>query len=94
MEAQRPLEVAVGLAIDVMKLTPADGAAVALARFYAQTMEEAEDKQKAAYLGPHLLNTLDALGGTPKSRKALGVVVEKLSAVDELKKQRERNKSA
>ena len=85
----RPLGDAVDAAIGAMKLTPADDAAVALARFYAKAMEDAEDKQKAAYLGPHLLNTLDALGGTPKARKSLGVVVEKLSAVDELKKKRE-----
>lgn len=58
-------------------LTPADAAAVDLARSYAETIDlaiEAGDAQavtKALYLGPHLLNTLSALGGTPSGRKAL-----------------------
>jgi hypothetical protein len=58
-------------------LTPADQAAVDLAYSYAATIDQALESgdavavTKALYLGPHLLNTLAALGGTPAGRKAL-----------------------
>lgn len=60
-------------------LTPTDGGAVALARLYAARIDEAlemgegQEVTKALYLGPHLLNTLRALGGAPAERKALGL---------------------
>jgi hypothetical protein len=59
-------------------LKPTDGAAVDLARVYAARIDEAletadgQEVTKALYLGPHLLNTLRALGGAPAERKALG----------------------
>ena len=59
-------------------LKPSDGAAVALARTYAARIDEAlefgegQEVTKALYLGPHLLNTLRALGGAPAERKLLG----------------------
>lgn len=55
-------------------LTGADKAAVELARVYARRIDEAtisgegQEVTKALYLGPHLLNTLRALGGTPDER--------------------------
>ena len=60
-------------------LVDSDVAAVDLARAYADRIDEAlafaegQEVTKALYLGPHLLNTLRALGGTPAERKALGV---------------------
>lgn len=59
-------------------LAPTDRAAVDLALTYAERIDEAlatgegQEVTKALYLGPHLLNTLRALGGTPAERKALG----------------------
>lgn len=63
-----------------------DAATVELAREYARRIDAALDfaranpddqkaqeaATKALYLGPHLLNTLRALGGTPDARKELG----------------------
>lgn len=67
-------------AVEAMEwLTPTDGAAVALGRLYAERIDDAiataegQEVTKALYLGPHLLNTLRALGGAPAERKALGV---------------------
>lgn len=63
-------------------LKPSDEATVALARVYAARIDaavEAGDEAetvKVMYLGPHLLNTLRSLGGTPAERKALGVEEE------------------
>lgn len=59
-------------------LKPTDQAAVDLALTYATRIDEAlqyadgQEVTKALYLGPHLLNTLRALGGAPAERKALG----------------------
>jgi hypothetical protein len=67
---------------DAVKAMPwliaSDQAAVDLALTYATRIDEAlatesgPDVTKALYLGPHLLNTLRALGGAPAERKALG----------------------
>jgi hypothetical protein len=60
-------------------LKPTDQAAVDLALAYAARIDaalataEGQEITKALYLGPHLLNTLRALGGAPAERKALGV---------------------
>ena len=60
-------------------LRPSDRAAVDLALTYAARIDEALETgegvevTKALYLGPHLLNTLRALGGAPAERKALNV---------------------
>lgn len=59
-------------------LTTSDQAAVDLALTYARRIDDAlesaegQEVTKALYLGPHLLNTLRALGGAPAERKALG----------------------
>jgi hypothetical protein len=59
-------------------LRPSDGAAVALALSYAARIDAAVasgdevEATKASYLGPHLMNALRQLGGTPADRKALG----------------------
>lgn len=65
-------------AVSGMKwLKPTDQAAVDLALTYAARIDESlatetgVEVTKALYLGPHLLNTLRALGGTPAERKAL-----------------------
>lgn len=63
-------------------LKESDQAAVSLAKEYAARIDAAiasgdeEMATKAMYLGPHLLNTLRALGGAPAERKALGVEEE------------------
>lgn len=60
-------------------LEATDQATVDLAVTYAERIDaalatgEGQEVTKALYLGPHLLNTLRALGGTPADRKALGV---------------------
>lgn len=60
-------------------LKATDRAAVDLALTYAARIDaaladgEGQEVTKALYLGPHLLNTLRALGGTPSERKALAV---------------------
>ena len=71
-------------------LASTDGPAVALARHYAAVMDAAEDVQKAAYLGPHLLNALKALGLSPEARQALEIKTKVDSPVDELKQRRQR----
>lgn len=75
--AQRPLveEVTAALA-EMTWLKPSDGAAKALALKYATQIDAAAkltgpELTKALYLGPHLLNALRALGGTPAERKGL-----------------------
>jgi hypothetical protein len=58
-------------------LRSADTAAMELARKYAARIDEAleyaegQEVTKALYLGPHLLNTMRELGGSPQSRKAM-----------------------
>lgn len=60
-------------------LEDSDQAAAELAIKYATQVDVAvesgdpEAARSAMYLGPHLLNALRALGGTPVERKALGV---------------------
>ncbi len=54
-------------------LQPSDQALVALALAYARTIDTAEDKKTVGWVGPHLANTLRALGGAPAERKALGI---------------------
>ena len=75
-------------------LTPADKAAVQLALSYAETIDSAIESgdqyatTKALYLGPHLLNALGALGGTPSGRKVLELKEEargKLASVRDLR---------
>lgn len=60
-------------------LDESDQAAVDLALRYAQMIEDRakngtdEQASKAlGWLGPHLLNTLKSIGGTPAERRALG----------------------
>ncbi len=58
-------------------LTASDRAAVELALAYAAQIDavmvagDPQEVTRALYLGPHLLNTLRALGGTPAERKML-----------------------
>ena len=60
-------------------LQDSDRAAMDLALSYARRIDEAvetgegQEVTKALYLGPHLLNTLRALGGTPSDRRGLKV---------------------
>ena len=77
---ERSLQESVQAAVSLMGwLKPTDGAAVDLALTYAARIDEALETgegvevTKALYLGPHLLNTLRALGGTPAERKAMNV---------------------
>lgn len=67
-------------ALDAMHwLAPSDVAAKQLAIEYAKRIDEAlefgegQEVTKALYLGPHLLNTLRELGGTPPGRAALSI---------------------
>lgn len=73
----------VDCAVEAMRwLNESDRAAVALARSYAERIDVAiasgdpDTATKAMYLGPHMLNALKALGGTPAERKALNVEEE------------------
>ena len=56
-------------------LHPSDRAAVDLAVAYARRIDlalaegDGPEVTKALYLGPHLLNTLRALGGAPAERR-------------------------
>src|SRR5690625_2679660 len=81
-------------------LEDSDSAAVELARTYARRIDKgtrefdsgeltSTDYNKVLYLGPHLLNTLRALGATPEERKSLteGNDAE-VDAFDELKRRR------
>ena len=77
-------------------LTDADCAAMDLARAYADAIEDGiarggQDATKALYLGPHLLNTLTTLGGTPPGRKALELIAGEVA--DELEQIRARRAS-
>ena len=82
--ADRPgLTVSVEEAIGQMTwLTESDHAARDLALTYARQIDAAlaggdsAEATKALYLGPHLLKALEALGGTPPTRKALGIGAE------------------
>lgn len=99
MEESKPLgslEASVRKSVERMPwLAPSDDAAIELAAIYAARIDEAVDTgdnalaTKALYLGPHLLNTLRALGGTPEERKALTSGEGKeVDPIDELKKKR------
>lgn len=86
-----PLERQVDVASkDMAWLTPADQAAVELARVYARRIDAAtlsgdgQEVTKALYLGPHLLNTLRALGGTPDERMKMLASQEKPEEVDSI----------
>lgn len=79
-----------------------DQAAVDLAAVYARRIDQAtaefesgeissSDFTKALYLGPHLLNTLKALGGAPEDRQKLLAArgdKKEVDPVDDLLKQR------
>lgn len=90
------LETSVRKSVEGMPwLAPSDHAAIELAATYAARIDEAVDTgdnalaTKALYLGPHLLNTLRALGGTPEERKALTAgESQEVDPIDELKKKR------
>lgn len=76
-------------------LTPADQAAVDLVIRYAQQIEDAAQSDNAhertkmlGWLGPNMLSALKALGGTPAERKALGVELEAVDALAELRARR------
>lgn len=59
---------------DMDWLNESDAAAAGLAKAQASAIDDAEDRNYAvAKVGPQLLATLVELGGTPGSRKALGV---------------------
>ena len=62
---------AVGSALDALGLATEDTAAKALARAYAAEIDATPGEARAEVLGnlgPKLLTTLEALGGTPKAR--------------------------
>lgn len=98
------LEQSVVDAVEAMHwIKPSDQAAVKLARTYAARIDkamddfeadriESTDLNKVLYLGPHLLNTLRALGGAPAERKALleGGQNTPGGKMDELKARRQR----
>lgn len=77
-------------------LSPADRGAVDLARSYAETIDtlvatgEPDLLGKAAYLGPHLLGVLSALGGTPRGRKELDLKEEARGKLAEIRDLRAR----
>lgn len=92
-----PLERQINVAVDGMDwLSEADKASVELARVYARRIDEAtlsgegQEVTKALYLGPHLLNTLKALGGTPDERMKMlaGSQEKEVDSIDSLRKKR------
>ena len=72
-------------------LAESDRAAVDLAIRYARRSRRAangtdDQAQKAlGWLGPHLLNTLKSIGGTPADRAALGVEAEAKGRLAEIR---------
>lgn len=73
-------------------LDDSDQAAVDLALRYASMIEDRakhgtdEQASKAlGWLGPHLLNTLKSLGGTPGDRRALGAESQAKGRLAELR---------
>lgn len=80
---------AVSEALDAVPLDGRDVAAIELARYQAAAIDDGEPLDK---LGPQLLATLDALGLTPKARKAVvkGAGGEQRSPLDELRERRNR----
>ena len=73
-------------------LEESDRAAVDLALRYAQTIEDRakngtdEQASKAlGWLGPHLLNTIKAIGGTPAERRAIGAETQAKGRLAELR---------
>jgi len=76
-------------------LSPADEPLVALARKYAQEIEDAaasgDERQRSkmlGWLGPHLLATLKTMGGAPAERKALNVEGQVKGRLAELRERR------
>lgn len=70
------MRAAVAETLDALDLTPADTAAKKLAVRYAQVIDDAADTKIRAWamrnVGPLLLDTLEALGATPRARNAKG----------------------
>ena len=73
-------------------LEESDKAAVDLAIRYAKEIEAAADSGDSAesakviaWMGPHLLNALKSLGGTPAERKALGAERQAKSRLAEIR---------
>jgi hypothetical protein len=66
-----PLAPSVEVSIAALELGDRDLAAAALARRYAEVMDNAKDPVWATrWIGPLLLRSLEELGATPKSRPA------------------------
>ena len=96
-----PLEKAVTSSVyNAAWLADSDDATIELAKTYARRIDKgtrefesgeltSTDYNKVLYLGPHLLNTLKALGATPEERKSLTSGDSNAEdAFDELKKKR------
>lgn len=96
-----PLEKAVTSSVDNASwLADSDDATVELAKTYARRIDKgtrefesgeltSTDYNKVLYLGPHLLNTLKALGAAPEERRSLTSDDSNSDdAFDELKKKR------
>lgn len=66
-------------------LEESDKATVDLAIRYAKEIEQADDVKTIAWMGPHLLNALKSLGGTPAERKALGLERQTKSRLAEIR---------
>ena len=83
-------------------LTDADKAAVAQARHYARTIDEAAESgdvehatKVAGWYGPHLTGLLKQLGGTPEGRKNLALETQQVKGrLAELRAIRDGNRSA
>ena len=83
-------------------LKSSDGAAIELAAMYAQRLDQGAREfrlgeidssayNKVLYLGPHLLNTLKAIGLSPEERMKIMLAsepVKEADAVDDLKNRR------
>ena len=91
----RTANLATSVRRSVQKMTwldESDNAAVDLAIRYATAIEhiaktgsDAEAQKALGWLGPHLLNTLKSLGGTPGERRALGAESEAKGRLAEIR---------
>lgn len=103
-----PLEQALRKSVEGASwLQGTDGAAVELAAMYAQRIDQgtrefrlgeidSSSYNKVLYLGPHLLNTLKAVGLSPEDRMKIMLAtgpVKEADVVDELKNRRRKRAS-
>jgi hypothetical protein len=80
---------AVREAVEAMTwLQTSDAGLIAVAYKYAETIDQAGDVKVIGWVGPHLVNALRALGGSPTDRLALRVDKQPTGALARLRAER------